>query len=747
MAKLTGSSFLSKWNTLFATNGSRNISATNMRDFRQDISDSFSNLSDNLFSGVSGWSHGVNTITDLKAVLTASVAVKSYLCFRDTSNNNVLRVYELVTGTDTESSPDIIRPNDYDGSSNTKVWKLSVCFDYSSFAVTASGTDTYAATLNPAISAYTTNQKIFIKFTNANTGPATLNLNSLGAKNIKKSGSSALASGDIAAGQILSLIYDGTNFQLIGGGGGASSFATLSDGPGVFTGKTLNFVRVNAGETALEYQTPSQVKTDLSLTKSDVGLSNVDNTPDASKPVSTAQAAADAVVLAAAESYTDAQVLAVKAALKWKDSALVATTANITLSGEQTIDGVLTSASRVLVKNQSTGSQNGIYVSASGSWARSTDADSASELESASISVEQGTSNANTTWLQTADNITVGSTSLVWAQFGASVPDADASTKGIAKLYPSTSLGTNTDGSPTQNAVKTYVDNSAETASSIGAIVNGASAATPNNSDLVATVESSVVKKITWTNVKAFLKTYFDSIYQAALGYTAENTANKDATGGYAGLTLFKINFKNALNTFTSFFTNANTAARTYTFQDRDGTIADNTDLALKYTKLVPTAVKTGSYTAVANDLVTTDSTSGTVPITLPTAPADGTLVAIKMVTQGGTNTTTYTCGGGDVFNKSGGATVGTLSLLAQAVVLQYKSSGAIWYILADDLPLPQLDLRFANLVSPALTGTPTAPTAAAGTNTTQIATAAFVQQALNAPLTASRIFMSQNYI
>ena len=59
-----------------------------------------------------------------------------------------------------------------------------------------------------------------------------------------------------------------------------------------------------------------------------------------------------------------------------------------------------------------------------------------------------------------------------------------------------------------------------------------------------------------------------------------ELTANKDASGGYPGLTLFKINFKNALNTVTSFFTNANTSARTYTFQDRDGTIADNTDLA-----------------------------------------------------------------------------------------------------------------------------------------------------------------------
>ncbi len=72
------------------------------------------------------------------------------------------------------------------------------------------------------------------------------------------------------------------------------------------------------------------------------------------------------------------------------------------------------------------------------------------------------------------------------------------------------------------------------------------------------------------------------AIAQNNIGYVPENATNKDSSGGYVGLTLFKINFKNVLNTFTSFFTNSNTAARTYTFQNRDGTIADDTDLAGK---------------------------------------------------------------------------------------------------------------------------------------------------------------------
>lgn len=89
--------------------------------------------------------------------------------------------------------------------------------------VTASGTDTYTATLSPAITAYVVGQKFQVLFTNANGGASTMAFNGLAALAITKNGATALAAGDIAAGSIKILAYDGTRLQIVGDGGGVGT--------------------------------------------------------------------------------------------------------------------------------------------------------------------------------------------------------------------------------------------------------------------------------------------------------------------------------------------------------------------------------------------------------------------------------------------------------------------------------------------------------------------------------------------
>ena len=125
---------------------------------------------------------------------------------------------------------------------------------------------------------------------------------------------------------------------------------------------------------------------------------------------------------------------------------------------------------------------------------------------------------------------------------------------------------------------------------------------------------------------------------------------------------------------------------------------------------LTPTAVKTGAYGASAGDFVPCDTTSAGFTVTLPNAPADLSVVGVKMVIQGGANTVTIAAAGSDVFNKTSGATSLTLTLLNQGVMLQYKASGAIWYVLADDLALAGLDARYLALTGGTMAGNVTFP-------------------------------------
>jgi hypothetical protein len=215
------------------------------------------------------------------------------------------------------------------------------------------------------------------------------------------------------------------------------------------------------------------------VTKVNAGLGNVDNTSDANKPISTATATAlstkapvdsptftgmpsgpspastdnttrfatTAMVQGAIapkaplaspaftgtptaptpttgtgianKDYVDGMVqgLSAKAAVR------VATTANITLSGNQTIDGVaVTSGNRVLVKNQTNPAQNGIYQIAPSpdAWFRVTDANTLLELASAFTFVQEGATQADTGWVSTVDvSGTLDTSAINWVQFSA----------------------------------------------------------------------------------------------------------------------------------------------------------------------------------------------------------------------------------------------------------------------------------------------------------------------------------------
>lgn len=117
-------------------------------------------------------------------------------------------------------------------------------------------------------------------------------------------------------------------------------------------------------------------------------------------------------------STTTDRLAGVTASLASKAPARAATTANITLSGEQTIDSVAVVADdRVLVKDQTDGIENGIYDVKSGAWVRSRDYDGARDVVSGTLAVvAQGTTNAATLWqLTTTGTITIGTTSLAFA--------------------------------------------------------------------------------------------------------------------------------------------------------------------------------------------------------------------------------------------------------------------------------------------------------------------------------------------
>lgn len=137
---------------------------------------------------------------------------------------------------------------------------------------------------------------------------------------------------------------------------------------------------------------------------------------------------------AAQDAVTKQYVDGLVAGLAWKDEVRAASTGNVAVASglvnAAVLDGVtLATGDRVLLKNQTAGAENGIYVVvASGAASRATDADSAAEIQQASTFVMEGTTNADTAWTNSTNApITLGTTALTFVKF------AGGATSTIAK--------------------------------------------------------------------------------------------------------------------------------------------------------------------------------------------------------------------------------------------------------------------------------------------------------------------------
>lgn len=143
--------------------------------------------------------------------------------------------------------------------------------------------------------------------------------------------------------------------------------------------------------------------------------------------------------------------------LAWKDSARVATSANINLASPgANVDGVAMAAGdRVLVRAQTTASANGIYVwnGAATPMTRAADASTAAELEQAIVPVDEGT-DAGTQWRQTQVNFVLDTNDVTFSPFGTSAPAASETTAGIAELATQAETDAGTDDARIVTALK-----------------------------------------------------------------------------------------------------------------------------------------------------------------------------------------------------------------------------------------------------------------------------------------------------
>jgi len=200
----------------------------------------------------------------------------------------------------------------------------------------------------------------------------------------------------------------------IGGTGAFFDKATTRNANIVLAGPTTGSAAAPTFRSLVAADVPTLTAAKVSDFDTQVRTNRVDQLASATNPVTGVTPTADAHF--ATKSYVDG----VSQGLDIKEAVKVATTANITLSGTQTIDGVAVSADeRVLVKSQSTASENGLYLCKASTWSRTDDLAAGDDASSVFVFVDQGTVNADNGFVCSTNkgSAVTGTNNLTFVQF------------------------------------------------------------------------------------------------------------------------------------------------------------------------------------------------------------------------------------------------------------------------------------------------------------------------------------------
>lgn len=462
----------------------------------------------------------------------------------------------------------------------------------------------------------------------------------------------------------------------------------------------------------------------------------VSSAPLPGSPTTTTQSPGDNSTKVATTAFVKTAVDAGIAGLSWKQAVRAATTVAGTLASSfengDTVDGVtLATGNRILIKNQSSGAENGIYtVNASGAPTRATDADAGSELVNATMYVSEGTTNADTQWTCTNNATpTLGSTSLTFAQLstGGGVTTTGSPASGNLTKFSGAATITNGD-------LSGDVTTSGTLATTLAA--SGVAAATYGSSTQVPVIAVDAKGRITSaSNTAVSATTLWRVDVTRTVSVTVDDTVEIGSWGSPSGVHKVTVRCEQANSVISKGYwlssTYNGTSAAWQLCYPAASSINGGADfeLEIKVTsgtcsfRLRRTAVGTsvGAITAY----VTLEYGGDAAPTFTPSTTTSTSAITAR-----------YT----DRFLLSGLASAGA----SDGQVLIWDDTNKKWIPSsalvsgttattqsANDNSTKVATTAYADtkapLASPALTGTPTAPTASFGTNTTQIATTAFV--------------------